>query len=89
MFGLSGEWVIFQSSEDDNKLYKVKRTVPKNKNFDDIAMNIIVCGEWIFYIEKNSENLFKIKIDGTNRSMIVDYGVYDMRVMEVGQPHQL
>jgi len=81
LFGLSGEWVIFQSSEDGNKLYKIKTDgTEKQKISDDIATNIVVCGEWIFYIEKNSEKLFKIKIDGTNRSMLVDYAVYDMRV---------
>lgn len=65
-FAQYGEWLIYQNAEVQRKLYKSKTNgTQRVKLSDDVPLYINVIGNWIYYLDEESERLYKIRVDGT------------------------
>jgi meiotically up-regulated gene 157 (Mug157) protein len=77
-----GDWVYYSCISDaiDNtdygeKLYCIKTDgTGRQKLNDDRSRNVIVAGDWVYYINLNdfSYNLYRIKTDGSGRQKLND-----------------
>lgn len=79
-FAATDKWVFYQNTSDGNKLYKMDINGEASKVSDDIAEQINIVGEEVYYINKDLCNLFKVNVDGGSVTMLSDDRVYNIRV---------
>ncbi len=65
------DWLIFGNKADGGKLYKTQINSKANtKICDDSALSINVIDDWIYYISSMDSNLYRIKVDGTQKEIM-------------------
>lgn len=73
---IRGEWIYYISSDDNNKIYKVKSDGSQiTKVSTDSVYNykFTIAGEWIYYINASDSNrYYKVRTDGTQNSAIIE-----------------
>ena len=75
-----GNWIYFSNYSNDYHLYKMRKDGSEKQLLDGkcVALSINVLGEWIYYTDETS-GLCKIKIDGTEKTLLrtdVNYWLY-------------
>ena len=89
-FAQSGEWIYFSNSADDWKLYKAKSDWSEIVKLDDKSTGrspyINVVGDWVYYNGRYSEShnghaLYKIRTDGTEKTVLDDTQVANIFVV--------
>lgn len=69
---VQGDWVYYNNMNKSHGLYKMRKDGTDCQRILDRCSSFNVLGEWIFY-SSYSEGLFKIKLDGTQKTKISDF----------------
>lgn len=68
---IQGNWIFYSNPDDANKLYKSKLNgSKKTKLTDNMAYQINLSGEWIYYIGQD-QNICRVKTDGTHNEVLL------------------
>lgn len=68
---VAGDWIYYSNASDENKLYKIKTDgTNKTKISDETALFIQVAGDWVYYANNSSEQIIKVKTDGSERQIM-------------------
>ena len=70
---VSGDWIYYVPFLSFDGIYKINNDgYVETQLFDDGCYQLSIADEWLYYIEYESYHIYKVRTDGTDRTLVSD-----------------
>ena len=79
----NGDWIYFSNTNYDSSIFKIKvdGSGRERLNYNNCTIFQIE-KDWIYYLDNDEENLYKIKIDGNDKTLLGEWNLnFDPKTM--------
>ena len=81
MITTQGNWIYFAGSDDSiYRMRKDKSVIECICNSSAVSLNVV--GEWLYFVDGTVGGIYKVKIDGTEKTKISDVTSYKVYVVD-------